>query len=432
MTDLNINIFEARRAKVASNMEKNSILLLSSSHIVSRNNDTTFPFRQDSNFYYLTGFEEPDSVLMLKSDGSSTIFCRQKNPDLEKWDGFMWGFDEAKKQFKFSEGHNISDIDKLLPTMIRGTSVLYSLVGKDKDFDAKVIKWVNAANGMERHQTNIDLKNFSNILGLMRLIKEPEEISLIRKSCEIAAISHKKVMSKAKVGMTESDLETMYLNEFKLNGSREPSYTPIVAGGARACILHYIDNNQPINDGDLVLVDAGCEFGLYASDITRTYPINGKFSGEQKAIYEVVLEAHNAACDAIKVGESCTDPQKASEKSLSQGLKDLGFLNESVDEILEKELYKEFYYHKIGHWLGLDVHDDCPYSIDGEDVKFEENMIMTIEPGIYVNETAPVNDKWKGIGIRIENDILTTKNGFENLTPQVPVEIDEIEQLMQD
>ena len=217
MTDLNINIFEARRAKVASNMEENSILLLSSSHIVSRNNDTTFPFRQDSNFYYLTGFEEPDSVLMLKSDGSSTIFCRQKNPDLEKWDGFMWGFDEAKKQFKFSEGHNISDIDKLLPTMIRGTSVLYSLVGKDKDFDAKVINWVNAANGMERHQTNIDLKNFSNILGLMRLIKEPEEISLIRKSCEIAAISHKKVMSKAKVGMTESDLETMYLNEFILN-----------------------------------------------------------------------------------------------------------------------------------------------------------------------------------------------------------------------
>jgi len=431
MTDLNINIFEARRAKVASNMEENSILLLSSSHIVSRNNDTTFPFRQDSNFYYLTGFKEPNSVLMLKSDGSSTIFCRHKNPDLEKWDGFMWGFDEATKHFKFNKGHDISDIDKLLPAMIKGTSVLYSLVGKDKSFDAKVVNWVNSANSMERHQTNIDLKNFSNILGFMRLIKEPEEISLIRKSCEIAAISHKEVMRKAKVGMTEFDLETMYLNEFKFNGSRDPSYTPIIAGGSRACILHYVDNNQAINDGDLVLVDAGCEFGLYASDITRTYPINGKFSGEQKAIYEVVLEAHNSACDAIKVGESCIDPQRTSEKSLSQGLKDLGLLNGSLDEILDKELYKEFYYHKIGHWLGLDVHDDCPYSINGEDIKFKENMIMTIEPGIYINETAPVDDKWKGIGIRIENDILATKEGFENLTPQVPVEVDEIEQLMQ-
>ena len=252
MTDLNINIFEARRAKVASNMEENSILLLSSSHIVSRNNDTTFPFRQDSNFYYLTGLEEPNSVLMLKSDGSSTIFCRQKNPDLEKWDGFMWGFDEATRHFKFNKGHDISEIDKLLPSMIKGTSVLYSLVGKDESFDAKVVNWVNSANGMERHQTNIDLKNFSNILGFMRLIKEPEEISLIRKSCEIAAISHKEVMRKAKVGMTEFDLETMYLNEFKLNGSREPSYTPIVAGGSRACILHYVDNNQAIKDGDLV------------------------------------------------------------------------------------------------------------------------------------------------------------------------------------
>ena len=219
-------------------------------------------------------------------------------------------------------------------------------------------------------------------------------------------------------------------NEFKINGSREASYTPIVAGGKRACVLHYIDNDQNIKDGELVLVDAGCEYGMYASDITRTYPINGKFTGEQRAIYDVVLEAHNAACHAAKVGNPCTDPQKTSEKSLSQGLKDIGLLKGSLDEILEKNLYREFYYHKIGHWMGLDVHDDCPYSIDGKEILFEDDMVMTIEPGIYVNDTADVDARWKGIGVRIENDILVKSDGYENLTVKVPVQADEIEQLM--
>lgn len=284
---------------------------------------------------------------------------------------------------------------------------------------------------MERHQGNIDLKNFSNQLGMMRLVKEDSELSLMRKSCEIAALTHKAVISKAKVGMSEFDLETMYLNEFKSHGSKDISYTPIVAGGERACILHYIDNNQPIADGELVLVDAGCEWGLYASDITRTYPINGKFSAEQRAVYDVVLEAHNKACEAIQIGANCTDPQKASELSLSQGLKDLGLLTQSMDEIMDKQLFREFYYHKIGHWLGLDVHDDCPYSIGEKEVTFQKNMVMTIEPGIYVNQTANVDDKWKGIGIRIENDILATDTGHENLTSLVPSNADEIEGLMQ-
>ena len=230
--------------------------------------------------------------------------------------------------------------------------------------------------------------------------------------------------------MSEYDLECMYLNEFKINGSREASYTPIVAGGSRACILHYIENNQTIKDGELVLVDAGCEYGMYASDITRTYPINGKFSAEQKAVYDIVLAAHNAACEAAIIGDTCTSPQKTSEKFLSQGLLDIGFLKGSLDEILEKQDFKEFYYHKIGHWMGLDVHDDCPYSLDGNEIKFEKGMVMTIEPGIYVNATADVDDKWKGIGIRIENDILITEDGFENLTAKVPVETDDIENLM--
>lgn len=428
MSDL--NIYKARRAEVAKRMEDNSILILSSSKLVSRNNDTTFPFRQDSNFFYLTGFQEPDSVLIVHSDGRSILFCREKNPDLEKWDGFMWGPAAAQENFGFDEAHDINLIDEILPNLIRGHKTLNALIGKNLNFDAKITNWINTANSMERHQSNIDLKNFSNQLGSMRLIKDETEISLIRKSCEIAAVSHKAVMQKAKVGMSEYDLETMYMNEFKVNGSREASYTPIIAGGARACILHYIDNDQQIEDGELVLVDAGCEYGMYASDITRTYPINGQFTGEQKAVYDVVLEAHNAACHAAKVGNPCTDPQRISEKSLSQGLKDIGLLDGSLDEILDKKLFREFYYHKIGHWMGLDVHDDCPYAIDGKEILFQDNMVMTIEPGVYVNDTANVDDRWKGIGIRIENDILITSDGYENLTAKVPVETEEIEQLM--
>jgi Xaa-Pro aminopeptidase len=430
MTDININFFKNRRLNLAKDMEDNSVLLLNSSSTILRNNDTTFPFRQDSNFYYLTGFEEPDSIMLLMSSGESILFCREKNPDLEKWDGFMFGLEGAKQEFHFDKTFDIKLADELIPTLIQGLSNLYSLIGKDTLFDNKLISWMSKANSMERHQENINLKDFSNTLGMKRLIKSNEEIELMRKSCEIAANAHINVMKNAKLGMTEFDLESMYLNEFKKGGSRFPSYNPIVAGGKNACVLHYIDNNKTINDGDMVLVDAGCEYGLYASDITRTFPINGKYSSEQREIYNIVLEAHNKACQAIKVGASCLEPQIESETVLSQGLKDIGLLHGSLDEILEKKLFREFYYHKIGHWLGLDVHDDCPYSINGEDIKFQENMVMTIEPGIYINDSADVDERWKGIGIRLENDILATKLGYENLTKTVPSEPDAIEALM--
>lgn len=430
MTDININFFKNRRLNLAKDMEDNSVLLLNSSSTILRNNDTTFPFRQDSNFYYLTGFEEPDSIMLLMSSGESILFCREKNPDLEKWDGFMFGLEGAKQEFHFDKTFDIKLADELIPTLIQGLSNLYSLIGKDTLFDNKLISWMSKANSMERHQENINLKDFSNTLGMKRLIKSNEEIELMRKSCEIAANAHINVMKNAKLGMTEFDLESMYLNEFKKGGSRFPSYNPIVAGGKNACVLHYIDNNKTINDGDMVLVDAGCEYGLYASDITRTFPINGKYSSEQREIYNIVLEAHNKACQAIKVGASCLEPQIESETALSQGLKDIGLLHGSLDEILEKKLFREFYYHKIGHWLGLDVHDDCPYSINGEDIKFQENMVMTIEPGIYINDSADVDERWKGIGIRLENDILATKLGYENLTQTVPSEPDAIEALM--
>ncbi len=430
MDDFNNKTYVKRRKEISKLMESNSCFLINSANLKFRNNDSSYFFRQDSNFYYLSGFVEPDSLIMIENNGKSTLFCRERNLELEKWDGFMHGVDGAKKTFGFDECFDITEKENLIPEMIKGKTNLYCLIGKDKNFDASVSSWVNKANNLERHQANIDIKNFSNELGMMRLIKDEHELSLMRKSCEIAAKAHKKALMNIKKGMSEFDIESLYLNYFREGGSNFPSYTPIVAGGSNACILHYIENNKTIKESDLVLVDAGCEYNYYASDITRTFPISGKFSAEQKAIYEVVLEAHKKSTEAIIVGNSCMNPQKTSEEVISQGLKDLGFLKEPLEEILEKKLFREFYYHKIGHWIGLDVHDDSPYTYKDEEIKFKENMIMTIEPGIYINESAPVDSKWKGIGIRIEDDILATNKGPINLTNEVPSRSDEIEQLM--
>jgi len=430
MDDFNNKTYVKRRKEISKLMESNSCFLINSANLKFRNNDSSYFFRQDSNFYYLSGFVEPDSLIMIENNGKSTLFCRERNLELEKWDGFMHGIDSAKKTFGFDECFDITEKENLIPEMIKGKTNLYCLIGKDKNFDASVSSWVNKANNLERHQANIDIKNFSNELGMMRLIKDEHELSLMRKSCEIAAKAHKKALMNIKKGMSEFDIESLYLNYFREGGSNFPSYTPIVAGGSNACILHYIENNKTIKESDLVLVDAGCEYDYYASDITRTFPISGKFSAEQKAIYEVVLEAHKKSTEAIVVGNSCMNPQKTSEEVISQGLKDLCFLKEPLEEILEKKLFREFYYHKIGHWIGLDVHDDSPYTYKDEEIKFKENMIMTIEPGIYINESAPVDSKWKGIGIRIEDDILATNKGPINLTNEVPSRSDEIEQLM--
>ena len=430
MDDFNNKTYVKRRKEISKLMESNSCFLINSANLKFRNNDSSYFFRQDSNFYYLSGFVEPDSLIMIENNGKSTLFCRERNLELEKWDGFMHGVDGAKGTFGFDECFDITEKENLIPEMIKGKTNLYCLIGKDKNFDASVSSWVNKANNLERHQANIDIKNFSNELGMMRLIKDEHELSLMRKSCEIAAKAHKKALMNIKKGMSEFDIESLYLNYFREGGSNFPSYTPIVAGGSNACILHYIENNKTIKESDLVLVDAGCEYDYYASDITRTFPISGKFSAEQKAIYEVVLEAHKKSTEAIIVGNSCMNPQKTSEEVISQGLKDLGFLKEPLEEILEKKLFREFYYHKIGHWIGLDVHDDSPYTYKDEEIKFKENMIMTIEPGIYINESAPVDSKWKGIGIRIEDDILATNKGPINLTNEVPSNSDEIEKLM--
>jgi Xaa-Pro aminopeptidase len=303
-------------------------------------------------------------------------------------------------------------------------------VGKNRCLDTDVIEWIKAAKSKDRHSSAIDIADASSKVGNQRLIKDEDEITIMKKACQISAEAHVEAMKFVKPGMTEQEMEAFYLYEFSKRGGRFSAYTPIVAGGENACVLHYVENSQPLKDGELLLVDAGCEYELYASDITRTFPINGKFTDPQLAIYEVVMEAQLKSIEAITTDHNVMDAQIISEKIITQGLIDLGILKGGLDDLHAQGAYKKFYMHKIGHWLGIDVHDAGDYMENGEFMKFKPGMVTTVEPGIYIPSSADVEDKWKGIGIRIEDDILVTNDGNENLTSFVPSDPKEIEALM--
>ena len=296
--------------------------------------------------------------------------------------------------------------------------------------DADIIEWIKSAKSKDRHSSSIDIADASSKVGNQRLIKDEDEIKIMKKACQISAEAHVEAMKFVKPGMTEQEMEAFYQYEFSKRGGRFSAYTPIVAGGENACVLHYVENSKPLKDGELLLVDAGCEFELYASDITRTYPINGKFTAPQLAIYEVVLEAQLKSIEAISTNNNVMDAQIISEKVITQGLIDLGILQGSMEELHAAGAFKDFYMHKIGHWLGIDVHDAGDYMEDGDYMNFKPGMVTTVEPGIYISSSAEVEDKWKGIGIRIEDDILVTAEGNENLTAFVPSDPKEIEALM--
>ena len=302
--------------------------------------------------------------------------------------------------------------------------------GKKDGFDQLVINWMKTAGAKDRHSKAIDIADGSSLIGNLRLIKDSVEIEIMKQAAEISAEAHMEAMKTVKPGMNEQSIEALYLYEFAKKGGRFAAYTSIVAGGHNACVLHYVENNQELNESDLLLVDAGCEYEMYASDITRTFPISGKFSEEQLAVYNVVLEALRTATDCVKVGNNIMDPQIASEKVITKGLVDLGILKGDVDDLHQKGAFKDFYMHKIGHWLGLDVHDAGDYMENNEHMGFKPGMITTVEPGIYISKDADVDDKWKGIGIRIEDDILVTESGNFNLTAKVPSDPKEIEALM--
>ena len=428
------NIYADRRSKLGAMLPKNSAVVIAGAAVQYRNADSSHAFRQDSNFWYLTGFNEPESTLVLlindSKDVQSIAFVPKKDALKEIWDGYRAGPNGAVKDHGFDLAFDNTEIDKRLPDLLAGYNQVFYPVGKSQKLDADVIDWIKTARSKDRHSSPIDIADASSKIGNERLIKDKDEIEIMKKACQISAEAHVEAMKFVKPGMNEQELEAFYQYQFSKRGGRFPAYTPIVAGGENACVLHYVENSKALKDGDLVLVDAGCEFELYASDITRTYPINGKFSAAQLAIYEVVLEAQQKSIEAVTVNNNVMDSQIISEKVITQGLIDLGILNGSMEELHETGAFKDFYMHKIGHWLGIDVHDAGDYTEDGEYMKFKPGMVTTVEPGIYISSTANVKDQWKGIGIRIEDNILVTAKGNQNLTDFVPSNPKEIEALM--
>ena len=428
------NRYSERRNKLGSMLPKNSAVVIAGASTQYRNADSSHAFRQDSNFWYLSGFNEAESTLVLlvneKNNVQSIAFVPEKDELKEIWDGYRAGPEGAMKDHGFDLAFNNTEIDHRLPDLLAGHNQVFYPVGKSKTLDADIIEWIKSAKSKDRHSSAIDIADASSKVGNQRLIKDEDEIKIMKKACQISAEAHVEAMKFVKPGMTEQEMEAFYQYEFSKRGGRFSAYTPIVAGGENACVLHYVENSKPLKDGELLLVDAGCEFELYASDITRTYPINGKFTAPQLAIYEVVLEAQLKSIEAISTNNNVMDAQIISEKVITQGLIDLGILQGSMEELHAAGAFKDFYMHKIGHWLGIDVHDAGDYMEDGDYMKFKPGMVTTVEPGIYISSASDVEDKWKGIGIRIEDDILVTAEGNENLTAFVPSDPKEIEALM--
>jgi Xaa-Pro aminopeptidase len=430
---MNNSIYKNRRNNLKNSLPDNSVLLIPGAELLYRNADSTFPFRQDSSFYYMSGFCEPSSLIAIVKDKeniSSIAFVPPKDKLKEIWDGYRAGPIGAVEDFLFDKAFDNTQIDVMLPDILHGSEQVLYPIGKKQGFDQKVIDWTTSAASKDRHSKSINIIDASSIIGNTRLIKDDHEIALIKEACDISAEAHIAAMKSVKNGDSEQQIESLYIHEFSKRGARYPAYNPIVAGGENACVLHYVENNQILEESDLLLVDAGCEYQMYAADITRTFPVSGKFSEEQLAVYEVVLDAMNAAIDCVKEGNSIMKPQEASEKVITEGLVKIGLLEGDPEELHKSGAYKDFYMHKIGHWLGLDVHDAGDYMEGDEFMKFKPGMITTIEPGIYISSSMNVDDKWKGIGVRIEDDILVTKDGNENLTKKVPSDPKEIESLM--
>ena len=425
--------YKNRRINLKDSLPMNSVLLIPGADVQFRNADSAFPFRQESSFYYFSGFCEPSSLIAIvnNKDGiQSIIFVPPKDKLKEIWDGYRAGPIGAVNEFLFDKAFDNTHIDTMLPDILHGSEQVLYPIGKKHGFDQKVIDWTTAAASKDRHSKSLNIIDATSLIGNSRLIKDEHEISLIKKACDISAEAHIAAMKSVKDGDSEQYIESMYIHEFSKRGGRFPAYIPIVAGGENACVLHYVENNQTLKGSDLLLVDAGCEYEMYAADITRTFPVSGKFSEEQLKIYEVVLDAMNAAIESVKEGNSIMEPQEISEKVITEGLVKIGLLDGDPEELHKAGAYKDFYMHKIGHWLGLDVHDAGDYMEGDEFMKFKPGMITTIEPGIYISSSMNVDDKWKGIGVRIEDDILVTKDGNENLTKKVPSDPHEIESLM--
>ncbi len=428
--------FQQRRQDLMNHMEPNSIAILASANGILRNGDSEFRFRQSSDLYYLSGFAEAQSVLVLvpgRAQGQCLLFCQEKDPHKELWNGKLLGPEAAIKELGIDDAFPITDIDDILPGLIEGRERVYYAMGKDESFDHKVMEWVKVIRKKVRSGAHSpgEFLVLDHLLHEMRLIKSKAEIDLMRESGQIAVRAHKRAMQTCKPGLFEYQVEAEFMHEFFRAGCRAPAYTSIVAGGDNACILHYNENNQKLHSGDLLLIDAGCEYEYYASDITRTFPVNGKFTPEQKAIYELVLKAQLDAIETVKPGAHWDDPHNMTVQVLTEGLVKLGLLKGEVPALIESGAYRDFYMHRAGHWIGMDVHDVGDYKIDGKWRLLEPGMVMTVEPGLYISpHNMNVEERWRGIGVRIEDDVAVTRNGYEVLTAGLPKTVQDIEAFM--
>jgi len=428
-------LYKARRARLAAQMGEGVAIVATAPERV-RNRDSHYPYRFDSYFYYLTGFVEPESVLVLIAGKTprSILFCRNRDPEREIWDGFRYGPEAARELFGFDEAHPVSELDAAAPKLLEDQPALYYPVGSEADWDAHVMRWLNVVRARARAGVAAParLHDVRVLLDDMRLVKDAHELGVMRRAAKIAAAAHRRAMQAAQPGRMEYEIEADLLHEFRRNGAQFPAYSPIVASGPNACVLHYVANDARLRKGDLLLIDAGCELDGYASDITRTFPVDGRFSGPQRSVYELVLASQAAAIAAVRAGAAWNEPHDAATRVLAQGMLDLGLLAGSLDEVLEKETYKRFYMHRTGHWLGLDVHDAGEYKRGGQWRQLAPGMALTVEPGLYIRAAEDVPEPLRDIGVRIEDDVVVTDAGCEVITAEAPKRVDDIEALMRD
>lgn len=427
--------YARRRKRLMNMMGEGAIAIIPTSRHALRNRDAEYLYRPDSDFYYLTGFPEPEAVAVLvphRSHGEFVLFCREKDPQQETWHGRRAGLEGACVEYGADDAFPIQDIDDILPGMMEGCERVYYTMGTHSEFDQQVMSWVNSLRQRARAgvHTPGEFVALDHLLHDMRLYKSPHEVKLMRRAAKISAAAHVRAMQHCAPGMMEYEVEAELLHVFRKNGCHS-AYNPIVGGGDNTCILHYTENNRVLDDGDLLLIDAGAELDCYAADITRTFPVNGRYSKEQRAIYDLVLDAQHAAIDEVQPGRHWNDPHMAAVKVLTKGLARLGLLKGRTAQLVRNGDYRRFYMHRTGHWLGMDVHDVGDYKVGDEWRVLEPGMVLTVEPGLYISAgSRGVAKKWWGIGVRIEDDVLVTRKGNDVLSRDVPKEADTIEELM--
>ena len=430
---ISIRELSRRRGQIMRAMGDDAIAVLPSASLRMRNHDVEYPFRQDSDFLWLTGFNEPEAVMVLlpgRSQGQYILFCRDRDPKMELWHGRRAGPAGAVERHGADDAFPVGDIDDILPGLLEGRTRVYTTLGRDHDFDHKLMAWVNHLRGQVRKGTRSphEFVSLEHILHDMRLYKSRAEVRMMRHAAAITGAAHLRAIRACRPGMMEYEIEAEILHDFRRAGA-EPAYPAIVGGGTNACILHYTENDAPLRDGDLVLIDAGCEWRGYAADITRTFPVNGRFSPQQRDLYEIVLEAQRAAIAVVRPGNHWDDPHMAAVRALTKGLVHAGLLRGSVAKLVKDGAYRRFYMHRTGHWLGLDVHDVGDYKVGDAWRLLEPGMAMTIEPGLYITPARGVPKRFHHTGIRIEDDVLVTEDGCEILTADCPKDPDELETL---